>query len=168
MKLFNHIFQNKNKNKNKKLVDNLDQNFISDKYSEIGRLVKEGRLEKNLSIQRLSEVSKIPESTLIAIENNVKDVRPKYPFIRSILLKLEFCLSLRKDSLVGLSIKETSTLKKDKKKFIIRKYDFINSWQGSIAYFIFLILIIFFLNRYFISYKSIIELQIIEKKVNKN
>ena len=66
--------------------------------------------------------------------------------------------------MVGLRIKEENTFEKNKKKYILRKFDFLNSWQGSIFYFLFLILILFFLNRYFISNINIIEIQIIEEK----
>ena len=162
MKLFNFIFQNKNK-----IINNIDDNLISDQYCEIGRLLKEARIKKNLSIEDLSIVSKIPQSTLNAIENNIKDLRPKYPFIRSILLKLEDCLSLKKNTLVLLSIQEINTNNKNRNKFIIRKYDFLNSWRGSIVYFLFLISIIFFLNRHFVSNIKIIEVQIIENDLNK-
>ena len=130
-------------------------------------MLKEARIKKNLSIEDLSIVSKIPQSTLNAIENNIKDLRPKYPFIRSILLKLEDCLSLKKNTLVLLAIEEINTNNKIKNKLIIRKYDFLNSWRGSIVYFLFLISIIFFLNRHFVSNIKIIEVQIIEKEENK-
>ena len=162
MKLFNFIFQNKNK-----IINNIYNNLIFDQYSEIGRLLKEARIKKNLSIEDLSVISKIPQSTLNAIENNIKDLRPKYPFIRSILLKLEDYLSLKKNTLVRLSIEETNTNNKNRNKFIIRKYDFLNSWRGSIVYFLFLISIIFFLNKHFVSNIKIIEVQIIEKDLNK-
>ena len=71
---------------------------------------------------------------------------------------------MKKNSLVGLATVEKNTFKKVKKDYLIRKFDFINSWQGSIFYFLFLILILFFLNRYYISDISIIEIQIIEEK----
>ena len=162
MKIFNLNFHNKNK-----IVNNIDNNLISEQYCEIGKLLKEARVQKNLSIKDLSDVSKIPQATLIAIENNIKDLRPKYPFIRSILLKLEDCLSLKKNTLVGLSIGKINNVNKNKKKIIIRKYDFVNSWRGSIFYFVFLISILFFLNRYFVSNFKIIEVQIIEKGASK-
>ena len=105
-----------------------------------------------------------PESSINSIENNIEDLRPRDPFLRSILLKLEKCLSLENNTLVGLEIRETNTFEKNKKKIILRKFDFLNSWQGSFFYFLFLILILFFLNRYFISNINIIEIQIIEEK----
>ena len=62
---------------------------LMDQYIEIAKLVKEARIQQNLSIQELSHLTKIPEQTINSIENNNKSNRPKYPFIRSILIKLE-------------------------------------------------------------------------------
>ena len=163
MKIFNFIFQKKNI----KIENNENYNLKFDQYFEIGKLLKDARIQNNLSIKELSDVSKIPESTINAIENNIKDLRPNHPFMRSILVKLEKCLSLKKNTLLGLANIEKNNIKKIKKNYIIRKFDFINSWQGSIFYFLFLILTIFILNRYFISNIEIIEIQIIEEKTNK-
>ena len=163
MKIFNFIFQKKNI----KTENNENYNLKFDQYFEIGKLLKEARIKNNLSIKELSDVSKIPESTINAIENNIKDLRPNHPFLRSILVKLEKCLSLKKNTILGLANIEKNNIKKIKKNYIIRKFDFINSWQGSIFYFLFLILTIFILNRYFISNIEIIEIQIIEEKTNK-
>ena len=160
MRIFNINFT-----KNKKIIlEENNQRKKYDQYGEIGKLVKEARIQNNLSIEELSNISKIPESSINSIENNIKEFRPRDPFLRSILFKLEKCLSLKKNSLVGLRIKETNTFEKNKKKYILRKFDFLNSWQGSFFYFLFLILILFFLNRYFISNINIIEIQIIEEK----
>jgi len=152
--------------KNKKIIDENINITKNDSYGEIGKLVKEARIQNNFSIKELSEISKIPESSINSIENNVKDLRPKDPFLRSILIKLEKCLSLKTNTLVGLIIKETNILGKSKEKYIIKKLDFLNSWQGSVSYFLVLILTLFILNRYFISNINIIEIQIIEEKVN--
>ena len=161
MRIFNINFIKTN-NKN----DENNQSEKFDRYGEIGKLVKEARIQNNLSIKELSQISKIPESSITSIENNNKDLRPRDPFIRSILFKLEKCLSLENNSLIGLTIKETNTVYKSKNKYLIKKFDFLNSWQGSIFYFLFLILTIFILNRYFISDVNLIEIKIIEKKVN--
>ena len=160
MRIFNISFP-----KNKEII--LEEQKYSkkyDQYSEIGKLVKEARIQNNLSLNELSSISKIPESSINSIENNIKDLIPRDPFLNSILLKLEKCLFLKNNALVGLRIKEKNALEINKKKYILRKIDFLNSWQGSIFYFIFLILILFFLNRLFILNNNIIEIQIIEKK----
>ena len=163
MKIFNLIFQKKRTQiiDQKKLVKDYD------KYIEIGRLVKEARIKNNLSIKELSAISKIPESSIYSIENNINDHRPKYPFIRSILLKLEKCLYLKENSLVGLITKDSNSFHKNKNnKYLISKFDLLNSWRGCVVYFLLLMLTLFVLNQYFISNIQIIEFQIIEEKEN--
>ena len=75
---------------------------------------------------------------------------------------------MENNTLVGLTNKETNAFQKSKKRFIIRKFDFLDSWQGSVFYFLFLIFTLFILNRYFISNIDIIEIQIIEEKGKQN
>ena len=138
---------------------------VADQYVEIAKLVKEARIQQNLTIQELSLISKIPEQTINSIENNNKNIRPKYPFIRSILIKLEDCLGLKKNTLAKLAFRERETFKKEKKDFLVSKFDLINTWQGSIMYFFILVLSIFILKRYFIMNVKIIEIQNIENKI---
>ena len=134
-------------------------------YKEIAKLVKEARIKQKLSIKELSEISKIPEQTINSIENNIANIRPKYPFIRSILIKLEECLGLKKNTLIKLAIREIETLNKEKKDFLVRKFDLINTWCGSLLYFFILVLTIFVLKRYFILNVNLIEIQNIENKI---
>ena len=112
----------------------------------------------------MSRISKIPEKTINSIENNTKNNRPKFPFIRSILIKLEECLILKKNTLVKLATREKENFKKEKPNFLIRKFDLINTWQGTIFYFFILVLTLFILKRYFILNVHIIEIQNIENK----
>ena len=150
----------KNSEKSKECIDE-----VVDQYIEIAKLVKEARIQQNLSIQDLSLISKIPEQTINSIENDNKKIRPKYPFIRSILIKLEDCLLLEKNTLVKLATKEKETSKKEKKDFLVSKFDLINTWQGSFLYFFILVLTIFVLKRYFILNVKIMEIQNIENKI---
>ena len=140
---------------------------VDDHYIEIAKLVKEARIQRNLSIQELSHISKIHEQTLNSIENNDKNIRPKFPFIRSILIKLEECLFLEKNILVRLLIKEKRSFKKEKREFLVSKFDIINTWQGSLIYFFILISTIFILKKYFILNVEVIEIQNIENKIIK-
>jgi len=137
---------------------------VFDQYGEIAKLVKEARINQNLTIQDLSRISKIPEKTLESIENSNPKFIPKYPFIRSILIKLEECLFLENNSLAKLAIRDVETFKRDKKDFIFRKFDLINTWQGTVLYFLILILTIFILKRYFILNVNIIEIRNIENE----
>ena len=151
--------------KKKSVIDNEVNHRLVDQYEEIAKLVKEARIQKNISIQELSYISKIPEQTIISIEINNKKIRPKYPFIRSILIKLEECLELKKNTLEKLAIREGETYKKEKNDFIVNKFDLINTWQGTLFYFFILIFTVFILKRYFILNVNVIEIQNIENKI---
>ena len=151
---------------NKNPQNNKDfSNKVVDHYEEIAKIVKEARVQQKLSIKELSKISKIPEKTINSIENNIKKIRPKYPFIRSILIKLEECLVLKKNTLIKLAIREIETFKKEKKDFLFREFDLINTWHGSLLYFFILVLTIFVLKRYFILNVNLIEIQNIENKI---
>ncbi len=153
MKLFNF----------KKLNIKKNNASIIDPYIEIGNIIKESRVKKNLSIEDLSFLSKIPTSTILGIENNVKDLIPPYPFTRSILLKLEECLSLEKFKLVKLIQKDhIATNKRIKRNFTFTKIDLFSSWYGSFIYLFIIIISIFVLNSYYLN-NRVIEFKYIEK-----
>ena len=160
MNIFKNLFLLKKQSGNENEVNHT----LVDQYGEIAKLVKEARIQQNLTIQELSHMSKIPEQTINSIENNNKN-RPKYPFIRSILIKLEECLLIKKNTLVKLSISEREIFKREKKDLLFNKFDLINTWQGSLLYFFILVLTIFILKRYFVLNVNIIEIQNIENKI---
>ena len=160
MKKFKYLFF---MNKQKEIYP---ESFIPevDQYEEIGKLVKEARIQKNLSIEELSMVSKISKDIIISIEDNIENLRPKYPFIRSILFKLEECLSLRKNLLVDLTIRERKSYKNNR-NLILKNFNFINTWEGTVLYFLLLVLIIFILKIYFISNVNVIEIQNLQEEI---
>ena len=161
MNILKNLFLFNKKVENKKGLNQVEP----DHYEEIAKLVKEARIKQNLTIQDLARISKITEQTINSIENNNQNFIPKYPFIRSILIKLEECLVLKKYSLVKLATKEVETFKKKKRDFIVSKFDLINTWQGTLLYFFILILTLFILKRYFFLNVNIIEIQNIENKI---
>ena len=145
---------------------NLKKNkgIIVDPYINIGNIVKENRVKKNLSIEDLSFLSKIPISTISGIENNVKELIPRYPFTKSILLKLEECLSLEKFKLIKLIPKDYKpSNKRMKRNFTFSKIDLFNSWQGGFIYLLIIIISLFVLNSYYLN-NRVIEFKYIEKK----
>ena len=161
MNILKNLFLfNKKSEKNKEFSPEL-----VDQSLEIAKLVKEARIQQNLTIKELSYISKIPERIIKSIENNNKSTRPEYPFIRSILIKLEECLVLKKNSLLKLAVREKKISNKGGKDFLFRKLDLINTWQGSLLYFFILVLTIFILKRYFILNVNVIEIQNIENKI---
>ena len=157
-------FLNLNKNSHVNTNNNKD---ITDPYIEIGNLAKEARIAKKLSIDDLSDLSKIPNSTLIAIEKNNKSLLPKYPFNRSILLKLEECLSIKNHQLIKLANQGRKPIKKiSKSKIVINNLNILNSWQGNLIYFFILLISIFILNSFYLN-SRIIEFKYIEKTISK-
>ena len=161
MNILKNLFLfNKKSEKNKEFSPGL-----VDQSLEIAKLVKEARIQQNLTIKELSYISKIPERIINSIENNNKSTRPEYPFIRSILIKLEECLVLKKNTLLKFAVRERKILKKGGKDFLFRKFDLLNTWQGSLLYFFILVLTIFILKRYFILNVNVIEIQNIENQI---
>jgi cytoskeletal protein RodZ len=161
MNILKNLFLfNKKSEKNKEFSPGL-----VDQSLEIAKLVKEARIQQNLTIKELSYISKIPERIINSIENNNQSTMPEYPFIRSILIKLEECLVLKKNTLLNLAVKERKISKKKGKDFMFRKFDLINTWQGSLLYFFILVLTIFILKRYFILNVNVIEIQNIENQI---
>ena len=151
--------------KKQSVIDNKVNHRLVYRYEEIAKVVKDARIQKKITIQELSRISRIPEQTIISIENNNKNIRPNYPFIRSILIKLEECLGLKKNTLEKLAIREGETSKKENNDVIVNKFDLLNTWQGSLLYFFILILTLFILKRYFILNVNFIEIQNIQNKI---
>ena len=121
------INNNSNQNKN-------NDDFKLNPFIKIGNIIKEERIKKELSVEDLAKISKIPVKTINAIENNIKELIPPHPFIRSILLKLEDCLSLEKFKLINLNKNFYPKKKKLKRNLVIKKFDLLNSWYGNILY----------------------------------
>ena len=161
MKLLKMIFKNKGT-----LSSNKEARKDIDRYIELSNIVKDARFNKNLTQEDLSNISKIPLFIIVAIENNEKELIPEYPFLRSILIKLEECLLLRKFKLVNL-IKEEKTSKNEKIKisYFTNKLDLINSWQGNLMYIFILLLSLLILNNFYINSRTI-EFKFIEKNVS--
>ena len=140
------------------------RNIVADPYINIGNIIKESRVKKNLSIEDLSILSKIPTSTILGLENNVKESIPQYPFTKSILLKLEEYLCLEKFKLVKLiQADDLPTNKRTKRNFTFNKIDLFNSWQGGVIYLFLIVFSIFVLNSYFLN-NRVIEFKYIENK----
>jgi len=161
MNILKNLFLfNKKSEKNKEFSP-----ILVDQYIEIAKLVKEARIKQNLTKKELSYISKIPERIINSIENNNQNIRPEYPFIRSILIKLEECLVLKKNTLLNLAVRDRKILKKGGRDFLFRKFDLINTWQGSLLYFFILVLSIFILKRYLILNVNVIKIQNTENQI---
>ena len=155
----------------------IDQGTSSTKafvFSNKGKILHQKKIKYKLERPKPFHIECNPKTILddivclfnemVTKENN-KNIRPKYPFLRSILIKLEECLVIKKNTLMKLAITEIETSKKEKNDFLVSKFDLINTWQGILLYFFILVLTIFILKRYFISNVNVIEIHNIEKKI---
>ena len=73
-------------------------------------------------------------------------------------------INIKKYTLVKFATREVENFNKPNQDFIVSKFDLMNTWQGTLLYFLILILTIFILKRYFILNVNIIEIQNIENK----
>ncbi len=118
-----------------------DQEFIN-----AINLFTSQREKLKFSLEDLSNKTKISRNVLIAIENGWKKYLPEKTYLISMLKILEIELNLERGSLNGLLASKiiNNSLSEFKFKFI--NIDFLNSWIGSLFYFIFMLLAILALN----------------------
>ena len=141
-------------------------------FTEAINLFKTQRKRAGLSLEQLSNETKISINVLVAIENGWKKYLPEKTYLTSMIKSLEIKLNLERGSLNGLLTREVSVNNISKLKLNFINIDFFNSWFGSLLYIIFMFLSILSINvqlRYLIKRNSIsTEPIIIEKTVIKN
>ena len=98
------------------------------------------------SLEELSKKTKISRNVLIAIENGWEKYLPEKTYLISMLKIIEQELNLEIGSLNGILNKRVLKNNLSKFKFKFINIDFLNSWIGSILYFIFMFLSILALN----------------------
>ena len=99
-----------------------------------------------ISLEELSDNTKISRNVLIAIENGWKKYLPEKTYLISMLKILEIELNLEKGSLNGLLVQIINKNNLSKFKFKFINIDFLNSWFGSLLYFIIMLLSVLALN----------------------
>ena len=138
------------------LKENTDPDY---EFSKAINLFKSQRKKLSISLEDLSNNTKISRNVLIAIENGWKEYLPEKTYLISMLKSLELKLNLERGSLNGLLIQKDSinnNVSRFKLNFI--NIDFLNSWIGSLLYFIIMLLSILALNsqqKYLIKINSI-------------
>ncbi|WP_269615799.1 helix-turn-helix domain-containing protein [Prochlorococcus marinus] len=141
------------------LSDSHDKPRSDIEFYEAINLFKTQRLKIGISLETLSKETKISRNVLIAIENGWKKYLPEKTYLISMIKSLELKLNLEKGSLNGLSIQKDS-INNDVSRFKLNfiNIDFLNSWIGSLLYFIIMLLSILALNsqqKYLIKINSI-------------
>ena len=127
-------------------------------FSEAINLFKTQRKKAGISLETLSKETKISRNVLLAIENGWEKYLPEKTYLISMIKSLELKLNLEKGSLNGLSIQKDSINDVSRFKFNFINIDFLNSWIGSLLYFIIMLLSILALNsqqKYLIKINSI-------------
>ena len=104
------------------------------------------RKKLGISLEELSNRTKISRNVLLGIENGWEKYLPEKTYLISMLKILEIELDLGRGSLNGLLSKKIihNSLSEFKFKFI--NIDFLNSWFGSLLYFVFMFLSILAIN----------------------
>ena len=123
-----------------------DTTEVDDEFKQAINLFKSQRVKLQISLEVLSNKTRISKNVLIAIENGWEKYIPETTYLNSMIKRLEIELNLEIGSLNGLL--RTKVNKKNKKiskiKFI--NIDFLNSWFGSLLYFIIMLLSVLALN----------------------
>ena len=150
------------------LSDSHDNPHSDNEFSEAINLFKTQRMKIGISLETLSKETKISRNVLIAIDNGWEKYLPEKTYLISMIKTLELRLNLERGSLNGLSIQKDSinnNVSRFKLNFI--NIDFLNSWIGSLLYFIIMLLSILALNsqlKYLIKINSISTEPIIIEK----
>ena len=116
------------------------------------------RKKLGFSLDELSNKTKISRNVIIAIENGWKKNLPEKTYLISMLKILEIKLNLERGSLNGLLAQKIINNSTSKFKFNFLNIDFLNSWVGSLLYFMFMLLAILALNsqqKYLIRLNSV-------------
>ena len=140
------------------LSDSHDKPSSDNEFSEAINLFKTQRMKIGISLETLSKETKISRNVLKAIENGWEKYLPEKTYLTSMIKSLELRLNLEKGSLNGLSIQKDSINNDSRFKFNFINIDFLNSWIGSLLYFIIMLLSILALNsqqKYLIKINSI-------------
>ena len=128
------------------LSNSQDKEASEYEFSKAINLFTAQRKETGLSLEELSKKTKISKNVLIAIENGWEKYLPEQTYLISMLKTLEIELDLERGSLNGLLGKKNINNRLSKFKFKFINIDFLNSWVGSLLYFIFMFISILALN----------------------
>ena len=139
-----------------------DSEFIKAKNLFIAQRKKCG-----ISLEDLSRNTKISRNVLIAIESGWEKYLPESTYLNSMLKRLESELKLEIGSLNGLSNKKNIIKIQPKFRFI--NIDFLNSWIGSLFYFILMLLSILAINsqqKYLLEINSLSTKPVLLEDIN--
>ena len=123
-----------------------DKQDTNEEISKTIKIFKSQREKLGISLEELSNKTKISRNVLIAIENGWEKYLPEYTYLITMLKILEIELNLERGSLNGLLVQKTTNNSLSKFKFNFINIDFLNSWIGSLLYFIIMLVSILAIN----------------------
>ena len=123
--------------------ENLDP---ENKFTNTIGLFKSQREKLGISLEDLSNKTKISKNVLIAIENGWKKYLPERTYLISMLKILEIELDIERGSLNNLLAQKVNNTSLSSFNLNFINIDFLNSWIGSVLYLIFMFLSILALN----------------------
>ena len=153
------------------MTDSPDDNGSDNDFSEAIILFKAQRKGVGISLEQLSMETKISRNVLIAIENGWRKYLPEKTYLISMIKILELKLNLKRGSLKGLAAQKVCINNTSRFKSNFINIDFLNSWVGSLLYFILMLLSILALNsqlKYLIKMNSVSTEPIIIKNTVSN
>ena len=148
------------------MKNNPDRN---EAISKTIKIYKSQREKLGISLEELSNKTKISRNVLIAIENGWEKYLPEYTYLITMLKILEIELNLERGSLNGLLAQETKNNSLSKFKFNFINIDFLNSWIGSLLYFIIMLVSILAINsqqKYLLKIHSISTEPVVMNETN--
>tara|TARA_Y100001968_G_scaffold291005_1_gene295161 strand:- start:955 stop:1470 length:516 start_codon:yes stop_codon:yes gene_type:complete len=116
------------------------------------------RKKLGISLEELSNKTKISRNVLIAIENGWEKYLPEATYLISMIKRIELELNLKKGSLSGLTAQKITINKLSSLKLNFINIDFLNNWIGSLLYLLIMFLSILALNsqqRYLLKINSL-------------
>tara|TARA_Y100001968_G_scaffold329899_1_gene380330 strand:- start:153 stop:680 length:528 start_codon:yes stop_codon:yes gene_type:complete len=146
------------KKSTRRLLDESDKSLDDNVFFEAINLFKTQRKRSGISLEQLSNETKISRNVLIAIENGWEKYLPETTYLNSMIKSLELKLGLEKGELNGLLIKKDNSNSVSRFKFNFINIDFLNSWVGSLLYIFIMLLSILALNsqlKYLLKINSI-------------
>ena len=122
-----------------------NQDLVFESSKSINLFISQ-RKKLGISLEELSNKTKISKNVLMAIENGWKKYLPERTYLISMLKILEIELDLERGSLNNLLAQKVDNTSLPSFNLNFINIDFLNSWIGSLLYLIFMFLSILALN----------------------
>ena len=149
------------------LSNEREKPYSENAFFEATNLFKTQRKKAGISLEQLSNETKISRNVLIAIENGWENYLPETTYLNSMVKTLEIKLNLEIGSLDALLVRKDKDRNISRFEFNFINIDFLNNWIGSLLYIFFMLLSILALNsqqKYLIKINSVTTKPIIIDK----